>query len=117
MENKLLQFIIEGIQEKKGEEIVDIHLSELDNSICDHFLVCHGDSHVQVHAIADAIEKNVREKLNDRPTHREGMENARWIILDYHTVMVHIFQQELREHYNLEELWNDTKIEKINSIV
>jgi len=111
--NLLLTNIIEGIIEKKGREIVDIDLSKINSSICDHFIICHAESNTQVAAIADSIEKHVRENLNEKVGHREGLENALWILLDYHDIVVHIFQREVRNYYQLEELWGDAKILKI----
>jgi ribosome-associated protein len=111
--NLLLTNIIEGIIEKKGREIVDIDLSRINSSICDHFIICHADSNTQVTAIADSIEKHVRDNLKQKVGHREGLENALWILLDYHDIVVHIFQREIRSYYQLEDLWGDAKILKI----
>jgi ribosome-associated protein len=111
--NLLLLNIIEGILEKKGREIIDIDLSKINSAICDHFIICHADSNTQVTAIADAIERRVRENLKQKVGHREGLENALWILLDYHDIVVHVFQREVRNYYQLEELWGDAKILKI----
>jgi ribosome-associated protein len=111
--NLLLKNIIEGILEKKGKEIVDLDLSKINSSICDHFIICHADSNTQVTAIADSIEKRVRDSLKEKVGHREGLENAMWVLLDYHDIVVHIFQKEVRGYYQLEELWGDAKISKI----
>jgi ribosome-associated protein len=111
--NLLLNFIVEGILEKKGREIVDIDLSKLNSSLCDHFIVCHADSNTQVSAIADSIEKKVSENLKQKVGHREGLENAMWVLLDFHDIVVHVFQKEVRNYYRLEELWGDARISKI----
>ncbi|MBA7663098.1 Ribosomal silencing factor RsfS [subsurface metagenome] len=111
--NLLLQNIIEGIKEKKGLEIIDLDLTKVQNSICDHFIICHANSNTQVSAIADSIEKKVKENLNQRVDHREGIENAMWILLDYTDVVVHVFQKEYRDYYCLEELWGDAHISRI----
>ena len=109
----LLENIIEGILEKKGREIIDIDLTKINSTICDHFIICHADSNTQVNAIADSVEKKVKERLNLKTGHREGMENAMWVLLDYYDIIVHIFQKEIREYYKLEELWGDARISRI----
>ncbi len=117
MRDELVHFIIAGIQDKKGKEIIDIHMSEIDNSICDHFIICHGDSSVQVNAIANSIEKKVKDHFHEPPVHKEGHGNSCWIVLDYHDIVVHIFQREVRKFYAIEELWDDVKKEKIENLV
>jgi ribosome-associated protein len=111
--NLLLTNIIEGILEKKGREIIDIDLSKINTSVCDHFVICHADSNTQVTAIADSIEKRVRDNLKQKVGHREGLENAMWVLLDYNDIVVHIFQREVRNYYRLEELWGDARISKV----
>ena len=112
--NLLLEYIIEGILDKKGKQIVDLDLKKVNNSICDHFVICHANSNTQVNAIADSIEKKVKENLRQRVIHREGMENATWVLLDFGNIVVHIFQEEIRNYYRLEELWGDAHITHIN---
>lgn len=112
--NLLLENIIEGMLDKKGQQIVDLDLTKINNSFCDHFVICHGNSNTQVNAIADSIEKKVKENLNQKVVHREGMENATWILLDYSNIVVHIFQEEIRNYYRLEELWGDANIKYID---
>ena len=107
---RLRQFILTGIEEKKGQQIVIIDLEKISNSVCDFFIISHADSGIQVKAIAQNIEEKVKKGLNEKAYHREGYENAQWILLDYHSVVVHIFQKEIRDHYRLEELWADGTI-------
>ena len=111
--NLLFANIIEGILEKKGREIVDLDLTKINSSICDHFIICHADSNTQVAAIADSVEKRVRDNLKQKVGHREGIENATWILLDFNDIIVHVFQKEMRNYYRLEELWGDARISKI----
>jgi len=99
--------------EKKGHEIVDIDLSKLQNAICGHFVICHADSNTQVNAIADSVEKKVKENLNQNAGHREGTENAMWVLIDFNDIIVHIFQKQYRDYYKLEELWGDARLIKI----
>lgn len=112
----LIRYIVEGIQEVKGHEIVDIDLTSIKNSICDNFIICHGTSKRQVDAIADSVEKLVREKTKEKPWHKEGFQNAEWILLDYVDVVVHIFNEQNRKFYNLEGLWADAKIKNIDQL-
>lgn len=112
---KLVQSIVQGIQEKKGKGIVSLNLTNLTNSVSNYFVICHGNSKVQVEAIAEAVEEIVREKLGDKTWHKEGHENAEWILLDYVDVVVHIFQENTRTFYNLEKLWADAEIKEYES--
>jgi ribosome-associated protein len=106
--------IIDCIQEKKGSGIVQINLTKTDNSVCEFFIIAHGDSNTQVKAIASHIEDYLRKQFKIRPLHTEGYENAQWVLLDYNSIIVHIFQQETREYYKLEELWADAELEIIS---
>lgn len=108
--NELVNCITEAILDKKGKEIVDINLMHLGYSICDNFIVCHGDSKTQVSAIAESVEDKVQEIMGIAIAHREGKENAQWILLDYGSVVVHIFIKEARDYYKLEGLWGDADI-------
>ncbi len=107
---RLIETIVQGIQNKKGSDIVTVDLTVLENSFCQFFVICHGNSNIQVSAIAESVEERVREDLGEKVWHREGMENAQWVLLDYGDVVVHIFQKEFRDFYNLEELWADANI-------
>ncbi len=102
--------IIKGIQEKKGNEIVCLNLQGIENAVCDYFIICHGDSSTQVEAIARSIEEFVNKRTGQHPWHSEGKENAEWVLIDYVDVVVHIFQREMREFYNLEALWADAEV-------
>ncbi len=111
--DKLLHYIIEGLLEKKAIEIIQINLASLDYMPCENFVICHGDSVTQVRAMADSVEDKLAEKLKIRVSHREGVENAQWILLDYGNAVVHIFLKEARDYYKLEELWGDAEITMI----
>lgn len=111
----LTKAIVKGIQEKKGKEILSLNLKKIPNAVSDVFVLCSGTSSTHVEAIADSIEEIVRKALNDKPWHKEGFENAEWILLDYVNVVVHIFQDHSRIFYNLEKLWDDAEIKKYES--
>jgi ribosome-associated protein len=108
----LTKEIVKGIQEKKGKNILSMNLKKIPNAVCDYFVLCSGTSNTQVEAIADSVEEIVRKALGDKPWHKEGFENAEWILLDYVNVVVHIFQDHSRMFYNLEKLWDDAEIKK-----
>ena len=105
--------IIEAIKEKKGHRIVTIDLSRVENSICDCFIICHGESVTQVGAITESIEKKMTEEGRIRAHHVEGLQNSQWVLIDYFDVLVHVFQEEYRDFYRLEELWADGKVEMV----
>ncbi len=112
----LIKFIVDGIREVKGHDIIDIELKGLSNSICDDFIICHGTSKRQTDAIAESVEKTVKENTGAKPWHKEGFQNAEWILLDYVNVVVHIFNEQNRKFYNLEGLWADAKIKYIDQL-
>ena len=106
----LIDHIVSAIQDVKGEDIMIFDLSEIENSVAETFIICTGNSNTQVNAISGSVEKQVRNELGERPWHVEGTENAMWVLVDYISVVVHIFQRETRSFYDLEELWGDAKI-------
>lgn len=112
---QLIHQIIDAIQDVKGEDIMIFDLSKIENSVAETFIICSGNSNTQVSAIAGSIEKKVRNELQERPWHVEGTENAMWVLVDYVTVVVHVFQKHIREYYDIEELWGDAKITKIEN--
>ena len=106
--SELLQkFVVEGLQEIKGENITILDLREIDNAVTDFFIIAEGNSNTQVNALSDSVHISVRENVGDRPWHIEGKENAEWVLMDYVNVVVHIFQKGIREFYDLESLWGD----------
>ena len=112
---KLIETIVEGIQDKKGKNIVSLDLSGFDGAICSHFVVCNADSTAQVAAIADGIEEKVYEVLKENPWRVEGKQTGLWVALDYVDVIVHIFQSDLCDYYRLEELWADAPMKRYES--
>jgi ribosome-associated protein len=103
----LKEEIIKGIQEKKGLDITCLNLAKIKSTVCDYFVVCHGTSNTHVNAIAESIEEQVSKHTGLKPRRKEGYANAEWILLDYLDVVVHVFQEHVREYYNLEDLWAD----------
>ncbi len=112
----LLETIISAIQDKKGAKIVNIDFQQIESAPANHFVICQGKSTTQVSSIADNVQETIRKKLNIKPANIDGYRNSQWIILDFGSIMVHIFLPEMREIYNLEELWNDAIITEIHDI-
>ncbi|UCE93709.1 MAG: ribosome silencing factor [Flavobacteriaceae bacterium] len=111
----LITEVLKGIEDVKGENISIIDLREIENTVCEYFILCDGTSNTHVSAIAASIQKNVSKSLKDKPWHVEGDSNAEWILIDYVNVVVHVFQRHVREFYKLEELWGDGKITNIEN--
>lgn len=107
---EVIEQIIEGVQEKKGKEIVVVDMLELGNSICDYFVICQGNSPAQVSAITDSIADMVREKCGKKPYAIDGLRNAQWVAMDYGDILVHIFLPDVRKFYDIEHLWADAKL-------
>ena len=113
---ELLDKIIKGIQDKQGKEILSLNISKIENSICDYFVICHGTSSRHVDAIIDSIEQKVKKELNEKPYHKEGLDNLTWVLIDYASIIIHIFQKEYRDFYNLEDLWADAPMQKYQDV-
>jgi ribosome-associated protein len=109
----LLESVLKGIFEKKGQNVLKIDLRKLENRITDYFVICHASSGTQVSAICDSVDDTVRKEAAEKPLHVEGLDNCFWVLLDYGNVVVHIFLEEYRTFYSLESLWADAAIEII----
>ena len=110
---ELLENIIKGIEEVKGYDITILNFTKLENTITDYFVICTGGTNTQVSAISNSVERFVRKNTKDKPWHIEGVDNQQWVLMDYVSIVVHIFQPEYREYYDLENLWGDVEITRI----
>ena len=99
--------IVKGLFEKKGKRVALIDLRNLENRVCDYFIISHATSSTQVDSLAWSVEDVVRKETGRKPYHVEGTENCIWILMDYGDILVHIFQEPYRDFYNLESLWAD----------
>lgn len=99
--------VVEAMHDKKAINVVSIDFSPLKNTICDYFIICHGNNRPQVEAIADTVYSKLRKESSIHPAAIEGAANAEWILMDYGSVVVHIFQEQTRRFYDLEGLWAD----------
>lgn len=110
---KLSQYIVKGMQEKKAGDIVVMDLRKVRNAVADFFVICSGNSDKQLDAIADSIDEEVYKGLKENPWHTEGKNNKEWMLLDYTNVVAHIFKKDRRSFYSLEKLWGDAEITEI----
>lgn len=107
--------ILEGIQKIKGKDITVIDLNTIHYTECGYFIICHGTSSTQVGSIARSVEETVKKETGENTWHVEGYQNSTWVLLDFGEIVVHVFHEQARQFYNLEELWADAKLIKIDS--
>ncbi|MDP4281691.1 MAG: ribosome silencing factor [Bacteroidota bacterium] len=110
----LKESILKALGDKKAVDPVIMDLTKIQGAVCDAFIICNGTSRTQVEALADGILSEVKKSAGISPWHMEGFENAEWILIDYVSIVVHIFQDSRRKYYNLEQLWGDAEITKID---
>ena len=113
---ELSNLVVEGMQEKKASNIVILDLREIKQAVADFFVICSGNSVNQVDAITDSIEEVIYKAIQEDPWRKEGKENKEWILLDYVDVVAHIFRKDRREFYDLEDLWGDANITRIEDL-
>ena len=113
--DQLITQIIRGIEEVKGKDIEILDLRDIENTVCDYFIICNGTSNTQVNAIVNSVQKSVSKALKEKPWHVEGSDNSEWVLMDYVHVVVHVFQKHIREFYDIEGLWGDAKSVKIET--
>ena len=114
-ETKLIDEILFSIEDVKGVNVNIMDLTKISNTVCGFFIVCTGTSNIHVAAISNSIRRHVSKKLKEKPFSIEGVENQEWVLIDYVDVVVHVFQKEIREYYDLENLWGDAKITNVES--
>ena len=111
-QKKLVEKIVSSIDEVKGIDVDLLDLRKIYNTVCRFFIICTGTSNTHVSAITSSIKKNVSKELKEKPYSMEGLENQEWVLIDYVDVVVHVFQQNIREFYDIENLWGDAKISR-----
>lgn len=115
-ENKLVEAIVTGLQEKKGRDIVVADLTEIPDAVCRYFVICSGGSPLQIGALAHSVGDTCRTKAAAKPMAVDGLHNATWVAMDYSDVIVHIFLPELRAFYDIEHLWADANLRSIPNL-
>ncbi len=108
--SKLFKTIIHAIQEKKGEKIVSLDLKKIPEAVTDFFIICEASNPIQLKAIADFVEEEVKKKCAETPYKHEGRQGEQWILIDYVNVVVHVMLPEPRKFYRLEEMWSDAAV-------
>ena len=103
----LCDTIVEGMQENKANDIVVLDLREIESAVCDFFVICSGDSSTQVDGIGSSVTRYTRENIAEKPWKIEGQNNSEWVLIDYVSVVAHVFYKDTRGFYNLEDLWAD----------
>jgi ribosome-associated protein len=111
----LTEAVIRGLQDRKAKDIKLMDLRGISSAVSDFFIVCHGESSTQVEGLARNVEQEVEKETGEIPAHIEGTKNAQWVLIDYISVVVHIFQPEQRSYYGIERLWADAEIRDIDS--
>ena len=111
----LLETIIEGIKEVKGINTAILDLKKIETAVCKYFVICSGTSNTHVSSITDSVKKIVSKEIQEKPWHIEGLNTSEWVLLDYSDIIVHVFQEQTREFYRLEDLWGDAKIRTIEN--
>lgn len=111
----LLETIIDGIQEVKGIDTEILDLQKIETAVCKYFVICSGTSNTHVSSIADSVRKIVSKEIQEKPWHTEGLNTSEWVLIDYSDIVVHIFQEQTREFFRLEDLWGDAEIKTIEN--
>jgi ribosome-associated protein len=111
----LTEAVIRGLQDRKAKDIKLMDLRGISGAVSDFFIVCQGESSTQVEGLARNVELEVEKETGEFPAHIEGTKNAQWVLIDYISVVVHIFQPEQRSYYGIERLWADAEIRDIDS--
>jgi len=104
-----------AVLNKKGLDVAMLDMSEL-MPVTDMFLVATGTSSRHVKTLAGEIELQLKDRLDYHPVRREGLDAARWVLLDYGDIVIHIFDEETRAYYNLERLWADAPIIEVEPV-
>ncbi|SDW70326.1 ribosome-associated protein [Hydrobacter penzbergensis] len=107
--SKIFKTIIKAIQDKKGENIVSLDLRKIPEASADFFIVCQASSGIQVRAISDYIEEQVKLLCEEIPYKHEGKQALQWVLIDYVNIVVHVMHPESRKFYRLEEMWSDAE--------
>ena len=113
---KLLEVIIDGLQNVKAKDIRVLNMDGIETAVSKYFIICHGTSRTHVNSIAQLVEKDVKEVLQELVWKKEGFTNGEWVLLDYASIVVHVFQEHTRSFYNLEGLWADAEVKIVQEI-
>ena len=107
----LSKLIVKGMQERKAIDIHILDLRKVKNSVADYFVLCTGTSDTHMSGISESVKDEVMKASGQMPWHKEGGDNKSWVLLDYVDVVTHIFAEDSRSFYGIEDLWADAEIE------
>lgn len=110
---QLSKLVVQGMLEKKAEDVVIMDIREVKTAVADYFVLCSGNSDMQIDAISESVEEQVYKTVDQKPWKREGKEHREWVLIDYVDVVVHVFNKERRKFYDLEEFWGDARIQRL----
>lgn len=105
----LCDTIVEGMQENKAQDIVILDLRHIEAAVADFFVICTGESSTQIDGITSSVLRHTRKEIQERPWHVEGKGTSEWVLIDYVSVVGHVFYKDARTFYDLEDLWADAK--------
>ena len=111
----ILKQVVAAMQDKKAKNIISLDLRNIVDSVSQYFVLCDAQSSTQVDAIYDNVLEIVQKNCYIKPSHREGYENSEWILIAYFDVVVHVFREDIRNFYKLEELWGDAVLKRYES--
>ena len=108
--SRLYKTVIKAIQDKKGENIISLDLRKIPEAVADFFVICEATSGIQVKAISDYVEDQVKKECGENPYKQEGYQALQWVLIDYVNIVVHVMQPDTRKFYKLEEMWSDAVV-------
>ena len=111
---ELSKLVVQGMEDKKAEDIIIMDLRKIKSSISDYIVICSGNSDTQLDAIAESIETVIKKQTEESAWRKEGFSNKEWVLLDYVNVVAHVFKKNRRAYYALEDLWGDAEIIRMN---
>lgn len=101
----VLKIILNSIEQIKGTNINIINLTNIENILFEYIVICSANSSIQVCSIVSSVKDKIWKDIREKPLHIEGLINAKWVLMDYDTIIVNIFQKSIRKFYNIEKLW------------
>jgi len=108
----LARLAVDAALGKKAKDVTVLDMREV-SGVADIFVLCNGDTDIQVRAIAEGVRMSIKEACAELPWHSEGLDSLQWVLLDYVDLVVHVFQPEKRDFYSLERLWGDAEREDV----
>lgn len=113
--NEAVKIAAKALSDKKGKDIKVLKTDKL-TSLCDYFVICTGTSSTHIKTLTDALDKAMSE-AGEPPLRREGYRSGSWVLLDFGSIVAHVFTEEAREFYNLEHLWSDAEEVGLSSLI